>query len=91
MTSTTDNQQSVYQFRINTQDKQEAFAVFDELGLKPSQAIRLFLKQVKETRSIPFAVKIPNDQTCQAMNDVKQGKHLVKCSDADDLFAKLGI
>ena len=46
-----------YQVRLSDQEKQEAFSVLQELGISPAQAIRLFLRQVVETRSIPFPVK----------------------------------
>ena len=34
----------VYQLRISSQDKQQAFAVFEALGITPAQAIRLLFK-----------------------------------------------
>lgn len=43
----------VYQLRISSQDKQQAFAVFEELGITPAQAIRLLFKHVIATQSLP--------------------------------------
>ncbi|UOG93487.1 MAG: type II toxin-antitoxin system RelB/DinJ family antitoxin [Candidatus Thiothrix sulfatifontis] len=62
-----------YQIRLSHDEKAAAFSVFRELGITPAQAVRLFLQQVVETRSIPFPIKktdrcpvgdghIPNDQ-----------------------------
>jgi addiction module RelB/DinJ family antitoxin len=45
-----------YQIRLSDDEKQEAFSVFRELGITPAQAVRLFLRQVVETRSIPFPI-----------------------------------
>lgn len=84
-------QTAMYQFRIDAQEKQEVFEIFDELGIKPSQAIKLFFRQVKETRSIPFDVKLPNKDTLDTLEKVKQGKELTVCKNADELFDKLGI
>ena len=47
---------SVYQFRIDTKEKEEVFAILKDLGFTPAQAIKLFLRQVKKTRSIPFEI-----------------------------------
>jgi addiction module RelB/DinJ family antitoxin len=44
------------QFRIDSAIKEEAFAVFHEMGLSPSEAVRVFFKQVQKTRTIPFVV-----------------------------------
>lgn len=84
-------QTTMYQFRIDAQEKQEVFQIFNELGVKPSQAIKMFFRQVKETRSIPFDVKLPNKETIETMEKVKQGQGLNICKNADDLFDKLGI
>lgn len=48
---------AVYQLRLDEQEKQEAFAVLAQLGISPAQAIRVFLRQVVATRSIPFQIE----------------------------------
>ena len=42
------------QFRIDSDVKDDAFAVFHEMGITPSEAIRVFFKQVQKTRTLPF-------------------------------------
>ncbi|OIQ63826.1 antitoxin RelB [mine drainage metagenome] len=44
------------QFRIDSTVKEEAFAVFQQMGISPSEAVRVFFKQVQKTRTLPFAV-----------------------------------
>ena len=44
--------------RIDDQLKKEATAIFNELGLDMTTAVKLFLKQSVLTRSIPFEVKL---------------------------------
>jgi addiction module RelB/DinJ family antitoxin len=44
------------QFRIDSAVKDGAFAVFNEMGITPSEAIRVFFMQVQKTRSLPFSV-----------------------------------
>ena len=58
-----------YQIRLSDTEKNEAFSVFRELGINPAQAVRLFLRQVVVTRSIPFpigngAIGIPYPHAC---------------------------
>lgn len=50
----------VYQVRLDSQEKKQAFAVFKQLGITPAQAVRLFFKQVVLTKSIPFAIENPH-------------------------------
>lgn len=47
--------------RIDDQLKKEATAIFNELGLDMTTAVKLFLKQSVLTRSIPFEVKLDVD------------------------------
>ena len=50
----------VYQVRLDSQEKKQAFAVFKQLGITPAQAVRLFFKQVVLTKSIPFSIENQN-------------------------------
>ena len=50
----------VYQIRLDSQEKKQAFAVFKQLVITPAQAVRLFFKQVVITKSIPFSIENQN-------------------------------
>ena len=54
--------------RVDDQLKKEATALFNELGLDMTTAVKLFLKQSVLTRSIPFEVKLDVDDD----DDVKK-------------------
>lgn len=47
----------VYQIRLDSEEKKQAFAVFKQLGLTPAQAVRMFFRQVVLTQSIPFNIE----------------------------------
>jgi DNA-damage-inducible protein J len=49
--------------RIEPKLKHDAESVLTQLGLSFSEAIELFLTQVKLTNGIPFDIKIPNKIT----------------------------
>lgn len=81
-----------YQIRIDKQEKQDTFAVLHDLGITPAQAVKMFFTQIRATRSIPFPLEHkPNIETTQAIKETIDGKELVICKNADDLFHKLGI
>lgn len=80
---------TMYQFRIDKKEKQEVFQVFNELGIKPSQAIKMFFRQVKETRSIPFDVRLPNKETAHFLSLSDDKKDYEKVEKASDLLLDL--
>ena len=43
---------TMYQFRIDENDKAETFRILEEMGIKPAQAVRLFFRQIRKTH--PF-------------------------------------
>lgn len=77
--------------RIEPSLKAKAEAVFDELGITPSQVITLLYKQVSRKHEIPVDLYLPNKKTARAIEEARKGKGVVECKDADDLFNKLGI
>ncbi|MFW1858406.1 type II toxin-antitoxin system RelB/DinJ family antitoxin [Acinetobacter defluvii] len=87
----------VYQVRLDSQEKKQAFAVFKQLGITPAQAVRLFFKQVVLTKSIPFAIENQNINMEQLLKLKKIKQEQLPVSepnnasllDEDDIFAEL--
>ena len=76
--------------RVEPELKSQAEAVFSELGLSPTEAIRLFYAQVTLHRGLPFAVRIPNDETIEALRQARSGEGLTEYADLDALKTKHG-
>jgi DNA-damage-inducible protein J len=53
--------EAVVRARVEPRLKEEAENVFECLGISTTEAIRMFLTQVKMRRGLPFAVEIPSD------------------------------
>ncbi len=54
-----------YNIRLDKELRDEAFSVLDSYGLSPSQAFKLFLKQVAKTKAVPLSFDYqqqPNQQ-----------------------------
>lgn len=81
---------TMYQFRLDPKEKAEAFAVLESLGLKPAQAMRLFLRQVKQTHSIPFPIEYtPNARVTKLLLMPDDQKGYTKVAKASDLLDDL--
>jgi DNA-damage-inducible protein J len=62
--------------RVEPALKNEAEALLGRLGLTPTDAIRLFYRQVALHKGLPFAVRMPNAATRKALRDASGGKNL---------------
>lgn len=64
--------------RVAPELKREAEAVLKKIGLTSSEAITLFLTQVKLTKGLPFPVRMPSKATRRAISD---GSRRHRCGD----------
>ena len=76
--------------RIDPDLKHAVESVLTELGLSVSEAIELFLRQVKLNNGIPFDIRIPNKVTLKTFEDTDKGKNLTRYKNPKDMFEKLG-
>ncbi|WP_386689508.1 type II toxin-antitoxin system RelB/DinJ family antitoxin [Lonepinella sp. MS14437] len=60
-----------FNIRLDSRLKERAFSVIESYGLTPSQAIKLFLNQIADTKSVPLSFNhhadMPNAVTRLAM------------------------
>lgn len=53
--------------------KEQAKEIYKHYGLSLSEAVNIFLAQSVFKRGLPFEMKLPNEETLQAMRDVDTG------------------
>ncbi len=75
--------------RVEPELKHDAEAVFAQLGLSATEAITLFYKQVTLRHGMPFAVRIPNAQTAQELQEAYDGNDLIEYESLDALKASV--
>jgi DNA-damage-inducible protein J len=73
--------------RVEPDLKRDAEAVLKKIGLTSSEAITLFLTQIKLTKGLPFHVGAPNKLTRRAIKDARARKNL-ETSDSVSGWAK---
>ncbi len=77
--------------RIKPQLKHDVESVLSQLGLTFSEAIELFLTQVKLNNGIPFEIRIPNKTTQATFSATNKRKNLNRYKNPKDMFDKLGM
>ena len=57
--------------RLEENLKKEASTALEAMGLSLSDAIRVFLTRVAAEQKFPFALRVPNAETQQAMEEAR--------------------
>ncbi len=66
--------------RVKPQLKNEVESILSQLGITTTQAITMYFEQIKITNGIPFSLRLPNDETIQAMKDARINKNMKSIS-----------
>ncbi|MCG8294354.1 type II toxin-antitoxin system RelB/DinJ family antitoxin [Pseudomonas entomophila] len=83
----------VVRTRIDSDLKVNATKILEEMGITVSQAIRMMLVQVVQTKALPFEVKAMtlNERARQVM-EAQDRKQVVQAHEsAETLFKDLGV
>jgi DNA-damage-inducible protein J len=59
--------------RIDEGIKAEASAVLSAMGLTVSDAFRMMMTRIAAEKALPFEPLVPNEETIQAMREVRKG------------------
>lgn len=62
--------------RLDEQPLTEARVILSSLGMNFTEAVNIFTNMVVQTKGLPFEVRIPNEETAQAIKEARQGKNV---------------
>ena len=71
--------------RVEPELKYHAEEILSKLGLSPTDAITLFYVQVTLHGGLPFEVRIPNDESIEALQQARTGEGLKEYADLEAL------
>ena len=77
---------AVIHARIEPQIKRQAERVLHELGLSPTEAIRIFYHLITLRRGLPFAVVVPNECTAATLEKSRRGEDVQEFESLDAMF-----
>ena len=70
--------------RVDKELKEQADALFEDMGLSLNTACRMFLKRAVQEQRIPFEVRRPDRKTLKAISDAEKEKDLSPAFDSVD-------
>ena len=78
-------------YRIDTEAKQEAYAVLNQIGIKPTDAVNMLMHHIAMFKELPFKPRIPNVETLQTFKDTDAKENLTYHDSVEDIFKNLGV
>lgn len=80
-------QSAVIHARIDSGTKEATERILESLGLTPTEAIRLFYRQIALRGEFPLELRVPNSLTAETLEKADRGEEIEDFSSADDLYA----
>ena len=81
------SQSAVVHARIDQATKTATEKVLDTLGMTPTEAIRLFYRQIAIRKSFPLELKVPNKLTATVLAKSDKNQDIETFETAADLYA----
>ncbi|HEY8966770.1 MAG TPA: type II toxin-antitoxin system RelB/DinJ family antitoxin [Candidatus Methylacidiphilales bacterium] len=81
------SQSAVIHARIDPGTKSATEKVLEALGLTPTEAIRLFYRQIALRKEFPLELRVPNKQTAATLAKSDAGKEIERFGSTEELFA----
>jgi DNA-damage-inducible protein J len=81
------NKSAVVHARIEPKTKASAERVLQRLGLSPTEAIRIFYRQITLRGGIPFPIHVPNKLTEKTLAKSRSGREIQQFDSLDEMFA----
>ena len=78
---------AVVHARMEPGTKKKAEGVLRHLGLSPTEAIRLFYRQICLRSGLPFPVALPNMLTRETLRKSRRGEGVDRFGSLDEMFA----
>jgi DNA-damage-inducible protein J len=80
------NKTAIIHARVEPRTKKKAEGVLKKLGMSPTEAIRLFYRQICLRGGLPFPVLIPNNLTGETLERSSKGEGIESFDSLDEMF-----
>jgi DNA-damage-inducible protein J len=76
-------------FRIDAAAKARAYQVLEQIGLRPSDAVNMFMHHIAMFGELPFRPRVPNARTLDTFAKTDAGQDLTRHRSVDAVFEEL--
>ncbi len=76
---------AVIHARIEPAIKSKAEGILRKVGISPTEAIRIFYRQITLRGGIPFTVDVPNHITADTLDKSSRGEDIIEFDSIDDM------
>ncbi len=83
--------ESTVRARIEPDLKEEVEKILNEMGISTTEAIRIFMNQIRLHKGIPYPLRVPNKSTEIALEETTDYKSLSSYKSAKDLRKDLNL
>ena len=81
------SQSAVILARIDPETKAATERILDELGLTPTEAIRLLYRQIAMRKEFPLELRVPNALTASVLKKSENNEEIETFDSSEALFA----
>lgn len=78
---------AVIHARIDSSTKEATERILNAIGLTPTEAIRLFYRQIAMRGEFPLELRVPNRLTADTLSRADRGEDVERFASVDELFA----
>ncbi len=65
-------------FRLDSEAKKKAYEVFKQIGIKPTDAVNMFIHHVAMYGELPFKPSVPNAETIEALEESEHPEKMMR-------------
>lgn len=76
-------------YRLDAAAKHKAYEVLNQIGVKPTDAVNMFMHHIAMFGELPFKPSIPNKETLTTFQKTDAGQDLTRHNSVGDIFDKL--
>ena len=76
-------------YRLDAEAKKQAYAVLERIGIKPTDAVNMFMHHIALFKELPFKPRLPNAETIATFEETDAGHNLTEHKSVADIFVAL--
>ncbi len=76
-------------FRIDADIKEKAYEVLSQLGMRPTDAVNMFMHHIALFKELPFKPGLPNAETQDTFAKTDAGEDMTEHQTVDGIFENI--